>query len=48
MRITTDVTFQRRFGDLGLSNRTFSIDQVLDGVSEGTESSHDFSSFVCT
>jgi hypothetical protein len=39
MRITTDVTFQRRFGDLGPSNWTFWLDHTLEGVSEGIESS---------
>jgi hypothetical protein len=48
MRITTYATFRQRFGDLGPSNRTFWLDYTLEGVSEGTESSPDFSSFGCT
>jgi hypothetical protein len=32
MRITTDATFWRRFGDLGPSNRTFWLDYTLEGV----------------
>jgi hypothetical protein len=46
IRITTDVTFRRRFRDLGLSNRTFWLNHTLEGVSERIESSPDFSSFV--
>jgi hypothetical protein len=48
MRITTDVTFRRRFGDLGPLNRTFGLDHTLEGVCEETESSPDFSSSGCT
>jgi hypothetical protein len=48
MRINTDVTFRRRFGDLCPSNRTFWLDHALEGMSEGTESSPDFSSSGCT
>jgi hypothetical protein len=48
MKITSDVTFRRRFGDLGPSNRTFWLDHALEGVSEGTESSPAFSSSICT
>jgi len=43
MRITTDVTSRRRFGNLGPSNWTFRLNQVF----EEAESSLDFSSFVC-
>jgi hypothetical protein len=32
MRITTDVTFRQRFGDLGPLNRTFWLDYTLEGV----------------
>jgi hypothetical protein len=46
MRITTDVTFQRRFEDLGPSNQTFWLDHALEVVSEGTESSPDLSSSI--
>jgi hypothetical protein len=48
MRISTDVTFRRRFRDLGSSNQTFWLDHTLEEVSEGTESSPDFSSSGCT
>jgi hypothetical protein len=48
MRITTDVTFRRRFRDLGLLNQTFWLNYTLEGVSKGTESSANFSSSVCT
>jgi hypothetical protein len=48
VRITTDVTFRQRFGDLGPLNQTFWLNYALEGVSEGIESSPDFSSSVCT
>jgi hypothetical protein len=48
MRITTNITFRRRFRDLGPSNRTFWLDYTLEGVSKGTKSSPDFSSSGCT
>jgi hypothetical protein len=35
MRITTNVTFRRRFGDLGPSNQTFWLDYALEGCLRG-------------
>jgi len=48
MRITIDVTFGHRFRDLGPSNWTFWLNQVLEEVSKEVESSLDFSSSVCS